>query len=85
MKMTIIRSGWWEACLTQVVDDPLPGVERALVIAGSDRRGTAYGIFELSKQIGVSPWYYFADVPIEKREHIAVKAGRYLLSSPSVK
>ena len=50
--------GKWESCLTQVVDNPLPGVEKALVIAGSDRRGTAYGIFELSKQIGVSPWYW---------------------------
>jgi len=77
--------GEWETCLTQVVDKPLPGVERALVIAGSDRRGTAYGVFELSKQIGVSPWYYFADVPVKKRDHIAVKAGRYVLPSPSVK
>ncbi|MCD6347986.1 MAG: glycosyl hydrolase 115 family protein [Bacteroidales bacterium] len=75
----------WEACITQVVDNPFPGVDRALVIAGSDRRGTAYGVFELSKQIGVSPWYYFADVPVRKRNHIAVKAGRYVLSSPSVK
>jgi hypothetical protein len=77
--------GRWEACLTQVVDDPLPGVGRALIIAGSDRRGTAFGVFELSKQIGVSPWYYFADVPVKKRDHIAVKAGRYVLPSPSVK
>jgi len=75
----------WEACLTQVVDNPLPGISRALVIAGSDRRGTAYGVFELSKQIGVSPWHYFADVPVKKRDHVAIKAGRYVLHSPSVK
>ena len=37
-----------------------------LVIAGSDKRGTVYGIYELSRQIGVSPWYYWADVPVEK-------------------
>ncbi len=55
--------GKWESCLIQVVNNPFPGVDRALVIAGSDRRGTAYGVFELSKQMGVSPWYYFADVP----------------------
>jgi len=77
--------GQWEACISQVIDNPLPGVERALVIAGSDRRGTAYGVFELSKQIGVSPWYYFADVPVKKRKLIAVKDGRYVLDSPSVK
>ncbi len=77
--------GQWEACLTQVVDHPLPDVDRALVIAGSDRRGTAYGVFELSKQIGVSPWYWFADVPVKKRDFIAIKSGRYVLESPSVK
>lgn len=44
-----------------------------LVIAGSDRRGTIYGIYELSKQIGVSPWYYWADTPIEQHKHIYIK------------
>ena len=75
----------WESCLTQTVDNPLPGIARALVIAGSDRRGTAYGIFELSKQIGVSPWYYFADAPIRKTAELSVKAGTFILKSPSVK
>ena len=41
-----------------------------LVIAGSDKRGTVYGIYELSRQMGVSPWYYWADVPIEKHTYI---------------
>ena len=59
--------GEWESCLTEIVDNPLPDVKKALVIAGSDRRGTAYGVFELSKQIGVSPWYYFADMPPKKK------------------
>jgi hypothetical protein len=77
--------GKWESSLTRVVDNPLPGIDRALVIAGSDRRGTAYGIFELSKQIGVSPWYYFADMPVKKKDRIFVKSGRYILKSPSVK
>ena len=44
----------------------------ALVIAGSDRRGTAYGVFELSKQIGVSPWYWWADVPVKKKNEIFI-------------
>ncbi len=77
--------GAWESCQTEVINNPLPGIKRALVIAGSDRRGTAYGVFELSKQIGVSPWYYFADVPVKKSDRITIKSGRYLLNSPSVK
>ena len=48
--------GRWESYLLEVVAEPLPGVARALVIAGSDRRGTIYGIYELSERIGVSPW-----------------------------
>ena len=76
--------GHWESCLTQTVDDPLPGIRKALVIAGSDRRGTAYGIFEMSKQIGVSPWYYFADVHPVRRTELSVKAGKQILKSPSV-
>jgi hypothetical protein len=77
--------GQWESCLTQTVDNPLPGIAKALVIAGSDRRGTAYGIFELSRQIGVSPWYFFADVPPVRRAELSVKAGTWILKSPSVK
>ncbi len=77
--------GQWESCLIQVVDRPFRGVKRALVIAGSDRRGTAYGVLELSKQMGVSPWVYFADVPPKKRDAILIKAGRFVQTSPSVK
>jgi len=75
----------WESCLIQVVEKPMPGVNAALVIAGSDRRGTAYGLFELSQQMGVSPWYYFADVAPRKRNTITIKAGRYVQKPPSVK
>lgn len=77
--------GQWESCLIQTVRNPLLGIDMALVIAGSDRRGTAYGVFELSKQIGVSPWYYFADVPLKNRDEIYIKSGRYIQKSPSVK
>ncbi len=77
--------GKWESCLIQVVNNPLPGVDKALVIAGSDRRGTAYGVLELSRQMGVSPWYYFADVSVKKRDEIYIKVGRYIQESPSVK
>jgi len=51
--------GKWEAFTLQVVQHPFKGIDNALVIAGSDRRGTAYGVFELSKQAGVSPWYWW--------------------------
>lgn len=77
--------GKWEAFTIQVVSNPMPGIAHALVIAGSDRRGTAYGVFELSKQAGVSPWYWWADVPIKKNKELFVKNGIYKYGSPSVK
>lgn len=75
----------WESCLIQVVNNPFKGIDKALVIAGSDRRGTSYGILEISKQIGVSPWYYFADVPVKKQNELIIKSGRHVIKSPSVK
>ena len=56
-----------------------------LLIAGSDRRGTIYGIYELSRQIGVSPWYYWADVPVKKHQHIYIKKGVYTDGEPVVR
>ena len=56
-----------------------------LVIAGSDKRGTVFGIYELSQQIGVSPWYYWADVPVEKHDAIYIKKGEYTDGEPSVR
>jgi hypothetical protein len=78
-------AGKWESTLTEVIKQPLPGVESALVIVGSDKRGTIYGIYNLSEQIGVSPWYWWADVPVTRRETLFVKAGRYVQGSPAVK
>ncbi len=78
-------AGQWEACLTEVVRDPLPGVASALVIAGSDKRGTIYGIYELSTQIGVSPWYWWADVPVRHRDAIYVRTGKHVQGPPKVK
>ncbi len=78
-------AGQWESFLIQAVPDPLPGVSAALVIAGSDKRGTIYGIYELSGQIGVSPWYYWADVPVEHKAALFVKAGPCKQGPPSVK
>ncbi|MDX3452967.1 glycosyl hydrolase 115 family protein [Streptomyces sp. ME02-8801-2C] len=77
--------GSTEASVTQVVDRPLPGVERALVIAGSDRRGTIYGIYDTSERIGVSPWYWWADVPVERRDEVTVPACPFTRHEPSVR
>src|SRR6201999_2493043 len=60
----------------QVVDHPAPGVARALVIAGADRRGTIFGIYDLSGAIGVSPWRWWADVPVRHHDRLFVTAGR---------
>jgi len=76
--------GQWESFLIATVAEPLPGVSMGLVIAGSDRRGTAYGVYELSEAIGVSPWYWWADVAPDRRENLIVSAGTRRSGPPSV-
>ncbi|MFB0523998.1 MAG: glycosyl hydrolase family 8 [Phycisphaerae bacterium] len=78
-------AGKWESFLIQVVPEPLPNVANGLVIAGSDKRGTIYGIYDLSAQIGVSPWYWWADVPVRHQPAIFVLPGRYTQGEPAVK
>ena len=75
----------WEGYQIQVVNAPYSGVEQALVITGSDRRGTAYGVLELSKQMGVSPWWWWADVPVKKGAEIYIKPAAFLTDAPKVK
>jgi hypothetical protein len=77
--------GKWESFLIETVDRPVRGVKKALVIAGSDKRGTIYGIYEISKEIGVSPWYWWADVPVKKSKELYVTPGRRVYGEPSVK
>ncbi len=77
--------GKWESFVIATVDQPLPGIGRALVIAGSDKRGTIYGLYEISQQIGVSPWYWWADVPVAHRDSLTLKAGRWVFGEPSVR
>ena len=74
-----------EKYLMTVVSNPIDGVEEALVIAGSDMRGTIYGIYELSEQIGVSPWYYWMDVPAVCHENLAIERGTYTAGEPAVR
>ena len=73
-----------EKFLLQVIAKPADGVDEALVIAGSDKRGTIYGIYELSKQMGVSPWYWWADVPVIQQENVYIKPGIYTDGEPKV-
>jgi hypothetical protein len=77
-------AGKWENFLIQVIEKPLAGIDKALVIVGSDKRGTIYGIYDLSEQIGVSPWYWWADVPVEHKDALFIRPGKYV-QEPSVK
>jgi hypothetical protein len=78
-------TGKWESFFIQVVPEPLPGVASGLVIVGSDKRGTIYGIYDLSEQMGVSPWYWWADVTPEHEDALFVKPGKFIQGPPAVK
>jgi hypothetical protein len=77
--------GQWERFIIQTIDNPFAGVKQALVIVGSDRRGAAYGVFTLSEKMGVSPWYWWADVPVQKKKDIFLQKGRFVSNGPAVK
>lgn len=77
--------GKWESFLIATVKNPLPNIESALVIVGSDRRGTAYGIYEVSQMIGVSPWYWWADVTPEHKDDLIISPGVKHGGEPSVR
>ncbi|MEU9447296.1 glycosyl hydrolase 115 family protein [Streptomyces sp. NPDC048277] len=77
--------GRWETSLQTVVDHPLPGVDRAFVIAGSDPRGTIFGAYDVSYGIGVSPWYWWDDVPPVHRDRVWVLPGRFTQGTPAVR
>jgi hypothetical protein len=70
--------GKWESYMIQVRPD-------SMIIAGSDKRGTIYGIYEVSKRIGVSPWYWWADVPVVHSDVLYAKSSLYLQGPPKVK
>lgn len=77
--------GKWESFVITTIPNPNKKTKNSLVIVGSDKRGTIYGIYELSKQLGVSPWYWWADVPAKKRASAYIKSGRYASGEPKVK
>lgn len=75
----------WESYSVQVVPKPWPGVNEALVIMGSDKRGTIYGIYDLCAAMGVSPWYWWADVPVKQRKAVYVDRHTFTQGPPAVK
>ncbi|MCJ8165955.1 glycosyl hydrolase 115 family protein [Pontibacter sp. E15-1] len=77
--------GKWESFSITVVNNPSDKVEKALVIAGSDRRGTAFGVFELSRRLGVSPWHWWADVKPKQQADLYITPGALVQGPPSVK
>jgi hypothetical protein len=78
-------AGKWETTLETIVENPWPGVRRAFVIAGSDQRGTIYGAYDLSKEIGVSPWHYWDDVTPIHQDALYIMPGRHSQGTPAVK
>ncbi len=75
--------GKWESFVITTIDKS--NSKKQLVIAGSDRRGTIYGIYEVSKQLGVSPWHWWNDVPVQKRSSAYVIPGYFASGEPKVK
>lgn len=77
--------GKWDEFIIRVVRRPFPGVDSALVICGSNKRGAAYGALELSRQMGVSPWYWWADVQVATHPAVFVSGLPYVSGQPGVK
>jgi hypothetical protein len=85
-KITIADvKGKWETYKIQLVENPTAAIKKALVIIGSDRRATAYGLLEISRMIGVSPWEWWADVTPDKKDNLVLNIETKTYGSPSVK
>jgi hypothetical protein len=75
----------WECFIVTTVEHPKPGVDAALVIVGSDRRGAAYGVYELSQALGVSAWHWWADVAPLRKQALYVSVAKPYFAQPSVR
>jgi hypothetical protein len=86
--VTTAIDGQWEAAETVTILNPpatvLRGVKQALVIAAPDRRGAVYALFQISREMGVSPWTWWADVPVAHHTAVYVRPGLHVQPSPSV-
>ena len=78
-------SGQWESFLVRRVTNPFPGVPSALVVIGADKRGTIFAMYDLSEQFGVSPWFWWADVPTTPQKSLFVDSTGCSHGSPTVK
>ncbi|KJD31578.1 hypothetical protein PK35_14340 [Tamlana nanhaiensis] len=74
----------WESYIYKTITNPTKTIEKAFIITGTNPRGTAYGVFDLSKKIGVSPWYWWADVPAKKQQELIINQPEFYSSAPSV-
>ncbi|KAJ5641508.1 hypothetical protein N7490_005508 [Penicillium lividum] len=81
---TSVIKGKWESFMTLIVDEPIAGCSKALVIAGSDKRAAIFGAYTLSCQIGVSPWYWWADVPAQFHPEIYALPTSTIHGEPSI-
>ena len=79
-----IKNGW-EQYVVRVLEKPEANIDRALVIVGCDRRGTAYGVFAISEAMGVSPLYWWSDIPVKKSKSLFLQTSEYISKAPSVK
>lgn len=77
--------GKWESFIRTTLDNPTPSIKRAYVIAGSDRRGTAFGVTTLCEEIGVSPWYFWADVTPQAKNEIMLNPKTDIQGEPTIK
>lgn len=75
--------GKWESFMITTADHPKTHTPLLLII-GSDRRGTAFGLTSLSEAIGVSPWYWWADVTPAQKQALYVEPGTFVQGEPSV-
>ncbi|SHG14029.1 Glycosyl hydrolase family 115 [Flavobacterium fluvii] len=75
----------WESYLYKVIDKPTSKIKKAFIIAGTNPRGTAYGVFDLSEKMGVSPWYWWSDVPVVQQNELVLSQNLFQSKAPSVK
>lgn len=75
----------WESYGYKIILNPNSKITKAFIIAGTDPRGTAFGVFDLSQKMGVSPWYWWADVPVAKQKELVFSQNDFQSKAPSVK
>lgn len=80
-----VLQGKWECFALKVIDKPTNNIAKAFVIAGSDPRGTAFGVFTLSQKLGVSPWYWWADVSVKQQKTLTIQQPEFISKPPAVK